>query len=138
MRSASGAGSRPRRAGRTAPLFGKIDLQKIRRNWEDILQFIDVDETYRRDIKDIRNLQESRHSLDAAVTRLRRQGFPVTDETCARLSPIAYDHINFLGRYGLHPRRSRRRAAALPHRRPVLTARPPEQGAGPSAWEPSD
>ncbi|TDD44833.1 hypothetical protein E1286_25955 [Nonomuraea terrae] len=28
-----------------------------------ILQFIDVDETYRRDIKDIRNLQESRHSL---------------------------------------------------------------------------
>jgi TnpA family transposase len=28
-----------------------------------ILQFIDVDETYRRDIKDIRNLQENRHSL---------------------------------------------------------------------------
>ncbi|MET8145767.1 Tn3 family transposase [Sphaerisporangium sp. NPDC005288] len=88
---------------------GKIDLRKIRRNWEDmlrvvasiytgtvraydvvtmlqrdghptalgeaiasygrilktphILQFIDVDETYRRDIKDIRNLQENRHSL---------------------------------------------------------------------------
>ncbi len=88
---------------------GKIDLRKVRRNWEDILrvvssiytgtvraydvvtmlqrdghptalgeaiaaygrifktlhilQFIDVDETYRRDIKDIRNLQENRHSL---------------------------------------------------------------------------
>jgi TnpA family transposase len=88
---------------------GKIDLGKIRRNWEDILRvaasiytgtvraydvvtmlqrdghptalgeaiasygrifktlhilaFIDVDETYRRDIKDIRNLQENRHSL---------------------------------------------------------------------------
>ncbi len=88
---------------------GKIDLRKVKRNWEDILrvvasiytgtvraydvvtmlqreghptalgeaiasygrifktlhilQFIDVDETYRRDIKDIRNLQENRHSL---------------------------------------------------------------------------
>jgi TnpA family transposase len=37
--------------------------------------------------------------LDAAVKHLREQGFPVTDEMCARLSPIQYDHINFLGRY---------------------------------------
>jgi TnpA family transposase len=88
---------------------GKIDLRKIRRNWEDILRvvasiytgtvraydvvtmlqrdshptalgeaiaaygrifkslhilnYIDVDETYRRDIKGIRNLQEGRHAL---------------------------------------------------------------------------
>ncbi|WP_222723076.1 Tn3 family transposase [Actinomadura alba] len=88
---------------------GKIDLRKVRRNWEDILRvvasiytgtvraydvvtmlqrdghptalgeaiaaygrifkslhilaYIDVDETYRRDIKHIRNLQEGRHSL---------------------------------------------------------------------------
>jgi hypothetical protein len=34
--------------------------------------------------------------LDAAVKHLREQGFPVTDEMCARLSPIQYDHINFL------------------------------------------
>ncbi|MGI8336690.1 Tn3 family transposase [Actinomadura scrupuli] len=37
--------------------------------------------------------------LDAAVKHLRAQGFPATDEMCARLSPICYDHINFLGRY---------------------------------------
>ncbi|MFI6392563.1 Tn3 family transposase [Nonomuraea sp. NPDC050540] len=37
--------------------------------------------------------------IDAAVDRLREQGFPVADEMCARLSPIAYDHINFLGLY---------------------------------------
>ncbi|WP_246268688.1 transposase [Acrocarpospora macrocephala] len=37
--------------------------------------------------------------LDAAVSRLRADGFPATQEMCARLSPIAYDHINFLGRY---------------------------------------
>ncbi|GAA3097523.1 hypothetical protein GCM10017600_87820 [Streptosporangium carneum] len=37
--------------------------------------------------------------LNAAVTQLREQGFPVTDEMCARLLPIAYEHINFLGRY---------------------------------------
>ncbi|GAA3801971.1 hypothetical protein GCM10022226_22240 [Sphaerisporangium flaviroseum] len=32
--------------------------------------------------------------LDAAVKDLRAQGFPATDEMCARLSPIQYDHIN--------------------------------------------
>lgn len=37
--------------------------------------------------------------LDAAVKQIRAGGFPVTDEMCARLSPIAYEHINFLGRY---------------------------------------
>ncbi|ASN23378.1 hypothetical protein LK07_04310 [Streptomyces pluripotens] len=26
-------------------------------------------------------------------------GFPVTDELLARLSPLQYDHINLLGRY---------------------------------------
>ncbi|GAA0838322.1 Tn3-like element Tn3 family transposase [Streptosporangium amethystogenes subsp. fukuiense] len=88
---------------------GRIDLRKVRRNWEDILRvvasiytgtvraydvvtmlqrdghptalgeaiaaygrifkslhilaYIDVDETYRRDIKHVRNLQEGRHAL---------------------------------------------------------------------------
>jgi len=37
--------------------------------------------------------------LDAAVEQLRAQNFPVTGEMCARLSPICYEHINFLGRY---------------------------------------
>jgi TnpA family transposase len=37
--------------------------------------------------------------IDAAVARLRADGFPATEEMCARLSPICYDHINFLGRY---------------------------------------
>ncbi|MFI6928395.1 Tn3 family transposase [Nonomuraea spiralis] len=37
--------------------------------------------------------------LDAAVKHLREQGIPVTDEMCARLSPIQYDHIGVLGRY---------------------------------------
>jgi hypothetical protein len=37
--------------------------------------------------------------LDAVVKQLRADGFPVTDEMCARLSPICYGHINFLGRY---------------------------------------
>lgn len=37
--------------------------------------------------------------LDAAIKQIRADGFPATDEMCARLSPIAYEHINFLGRY---------------------------------------
>ncbi|MEU6040836.1 hypothetical protein ABZ801_36135 [Actinomadura sp. NPDC047616] len=31
--------------------------------------------------------------------RTRADGFPATDDMCARLSPIAYEHINFPGRY---------------------------------------
>ncbi|MEV7076256.1 hypothetical protein [Streptomyces sp. NPDC093990] len=37
------------------------------------------------------------HSLMA--TQLAADGFPVTDESLARFSPLQYDHINFLGRY---------------------------------------
>ncbi|GAB2859000.1 Tn3-like element Tn3 family transposase [Actinocorallia aurea] len=37
--------------------------------------------------------------LDAAVKQIQADGFPVTGEMCARLSPIAFEHINFLGRY---------------------------------------
>ncbi|MGW4518650.1 Tn3 family transposase [Streptomyces sp. NPDC004393] len=39
------------------------------------------------------------HDIDAAVKQLAADGFPVTDELLARLSPLQYDHINFLGRY---------------------------------------
>ena len=37
--------------------------------------------------------------IDAAVKQLAADGFPVTDDLIARLSPLQYDHINFLGRY---------------------------------------
>ncbi|MFI7455657.1 Tn3 family transposase [Nonomuraea sp. NPDC049714] len=42
---------------------------------------------------------EFRGDNHAAVKHLREQGFPVTDEMCARLSPLQHEHINFLGRY---------------------------------------
>ncbi|WP_408639080.1 Tn3 family transposase [Nocardiopsis endophytica] len=31
--------------------------------------------------------------IDVAVTRLRAEGFPATEEMCARLSPLGFDHI---------------------------------------------
>ncbi len=37
--------------------------------------------------------------MDAAVTRLRADGFDVRDEDVARLSPFVRHHINMLGRY---------------------------------------
>lgn len=37
--------------------------------------------------------------IDAAVKQLAADGFPVTDDLLARLSPLQYDHIDFLGRY---------------------------------------
>ena len=37
--------------------------------------------------------------MDAALARLRAEGFPVRDEDVARLSPLGFAHINMLGRY---------------------------------------
>ncbi len=36
---------------------------------------------------------------DAALNRLRQEGFKVLDEDVARLSPLGHDHINIQGRY---------------------------------------
>ncbi|MFG2126134.1 Tn3 family transposase [Streptomyces sp. NPDC048710] len=37
--------------------------------------------------------------LDRAAKQLAADGLPVTDDLLARLSPLPFDHINFLGRY---------------------------------------
>lgn len=37
--------------------------------------------------------------MDAVLTQLRKEGYPVLDEDVARLSPFAHPHINMLGRY---------------------------------------
>jgi len=37
--------------------------------------------------------------LDAALARLRDQGYPVRDDDVARLSPLGHAHLNVLGRY---------------------------------------
>ena len=40
--------------------------------------------------------------MDAALTQLRTQGDPVQDTDVARLWPLGYQHINFLGQYPFH------------------------------------
>ena len=37
--------------------------------------------------------------MDAALKKLRAEGFDVRAEDMARLSPLGFDHINMLGRY---------------------------------------
>lgn len=37
--------------------------------------------------------------MDAALKRLRAEGYPVRDEDMARLSPLLHPHINMQGRY---------------------------------------
>src|SRR5687768_7141975 len=38
--------------------------------------------------------------IDAVLTQLRQEGYPVRDEDVARLSPFVHErHINLLGRY---------------------------------------
>lgn len=41
--------------------------------------------------------------MDAAVTRLRANGFDVRDKDVARLSPFVRHHVNMLGRYSFQP-----------------------------------
>ncbi|RMR76700.1 hypothetical protein ALP80_200098 [Pseudomonas savastanoi pv. fraxini] len=37
--------------------------------------------------------------MDAILTQLRHEGYPVRPEDEARLSPFGHEHINMLGRY---------------------------------------
>jgi Tn3 transposase DDE domain len=37
--------------------------------------------------------------MDAALEQLRSEGYSLKPEDVARLSPLMFDHINFLGRY---------------------------------------
>lgn len=37
--------------------------------------------------------------VEAALNKLRADGFEVKDEDVARLSPLVHEHINMLGRY---------------------------------------
>jgi TnpA family transposase len=37
--------------------------------------------------------------MDAVIEQLRSEGYPLKPEDVARLSPLMFDHINFLGRY---------------------------------------
>ena len=41
--------------------------------------------------------------MDLAVKQLRADGYPVHDEDVARLSPLGFKHIHFLGRYAFNP-----------------------------------
>ena len=110
-----------------------------------ILAYIGADETYRRDIKHIRNLQEGRHDLartichgkkgelfhryerglenqlgvlglvlncvvlwttvylNAAITQLKAQGYPVREEDAARLCPFVRKHLGVHGTYSFAP-----------------------------------
>ncbi|WP_374985120.1 hypothetical protein [Streptomyces fradiae] len=45
-------------------------------------------------------VRRARHAaLAAAVKQLAAEGFPITDELLARLSPLQYDHTDFRARY---------------------------------------
>jgi hypothetical protein len=42
-------------------------------------------------------------SMDRALTQLRTDGYLVRDEDVARLAPLGFHHVNFLGRYVFTP-----------------------------------
>ncbi|MFB4320721.1 Tn3 family transposase [Actinomadura sp. 21ATH] len=64
--------------------------------------------------------------LDAAVKQIRADGFPATDDMCARISPIASEHIDFLGRYAFT--RADASSGLRPFHDPAAEGQPPARG----------
>lgn len=60
--------------------------------------------------------------MDAALGQLRMEGFDVRDEDVARLSPLAHEHINVLGRYAFTLPEQVARGELRPLRSPVALA----------------
>ena len=58
--------------------------------------------------------------MDAALNRLRAEGYEVRDEDVARLSPLGFEHINMLGRYAFILPDAVARGELRPLRDPVL------------------
>ncbi len=56
--------------------------------------------------------------MDAVLTQLRLEGYPVRDEDVARLSPYSHQHINMLGRYSFDVHDSVARGELRPLRLP--------------------
>jgi TnpA family transposase len=60
--------------------------------------------------------------MDAALAQLRAEGFNVRDEDVARLSPLAHEHINMLGRYAFTLPEPIARGELRPSRSPTASA----------------
>lgn len=56
--------------------------------------------------------------MDAVLTQLRKEGYPVLDEDAIRLSPFGHEHINMLGRYSFAVHDSVARGELRPLRTP--------------------
>jgi len=56
--------------------------------------------------------------MDAVLTQLRKEGYPVLDEDVARLSPFGHEYINMLGRYSFAVHDSVARGELRPLRNP--------------------
>ena len=56
--------------------------------------------------------------MDAVLTQLRKEGYPVLDDDVARLSPFGHEHINMLGRYSFAIHDSVARGELRPLRSP--------------------
>ena len=57
--------------------------------------------------------------MDAVLTQLRLEGYPVRDEDVARLSPFSHQHINMLGRYSFDVHDAVARGELRPLRPPI-------------------
>ena len=56
--------------------------------------------------------------VDAVLTQLRKESYPVLDEDVARLSLFGHEHINMLGRYSFAVHDSVARGELRPLRGP--------------------
>ena len=65
--------------------------------------------------------------MDAVLEQLRIEGYALKPEDVARLSPLIFDHINFLGRYAFALPDSVAHGQLRPLRRVKLSKNQPEK-----------
>ncbi len=64
--------------------------------------------------------------MQPALEQLRAEGYSVLDEDVARLSPLAYAHINMLGRYSFFVPETVEKGGLRPLRNPAKGDSQPE------------
>lgn len=74
----------------------RMNLDRITPHWDDVLRLVGSLK-----LGLVVNMIVLWNTLymDAVLTQLRSEGYPVRPEDEARLSPFGHEHINMLGRY---------------------------------------
>lgn len=86
-------GDQPTRLAQAIAEHGRIDKTL------HTLRYIDDEAKRRGTLIQLKIVLWNSLYMQAALSQLGGQGYPVNDDDVARLSPLLHEHINMLGRY---------------------------------------